>query len=395
MGVRRLTKAAVEALPSGGTLWDQDVRGFGARRRQRDITFVLKTRIGGRQVFLTIGRFGAPWTVELARKEAQRLLGEVAAGRDPGQARRAPAAPRLADFASRYLSDHAIPHKKPRTVEEDTRMLRLHILPALGQLTLKDLTKADIVRFHTTRKAHPTNANRCLALLSHMLSVAEQWGERPEGSNPCHQIDRYPERKRERFLNADELRRLGQALEAADGQVHPSALAAIRLLVLTGARLTEILDLRWEWIDFDRGIARLPDSKSGAKNLYLPGSALHLLRSLPRIQGNPHVLPGDRPGARLIGIQKMWQRLRREAGLENVRLHDLRHSFASMGAGAGLGLPIIGALLGHSQAATTQRYAHLAADPLRQASNLIGSELAKAMSSPVEPGDHDTGRDVD
>ena len=260
-------------------------------------------------------------------------------------------------------------------------MLRLHVLPALGSMRIGEITRADILRFHTGRKAHPTNANRCLALLSHVFSIAEQWGERPQGSNPCHHVDRFPEVKRERFLKPDELVRLGAALEAADGVIHPSVIAATRLLLLTGARLSEILELRWEWIDFERGIARLPKSKSGAKNLHLPAPALALLKAMPRVPDNPFVLPGNKPGSRLVGIQKAWQRLRRMAQIPDLRIHDLRHSFASVGAGAGLGLPVIGALLGHSQAATTQRYAHLAADPLKQASDLIAAEIAKALGT--------------
>jgi integrase len=378
--VDEFEEVAVESLVPGDTVWDTEVRGFGARRRRREITFVLKARVRGQQTFLTIGRFGAPWTVDLARKEAQRLLAEISSGRDPAQARRsAKNAPTLSDFAERYVTEHANPHKQPRTVEEDLRMLRLHILPALGGLRIAEISRADVLRFHTGRKAYPTNANRCLALLSHLFSIAEQWGERPQGSNPCNHVDRFPELKRELFLKPDELVRLGAALNAADGVIHPSVIAAARLLLLTGARLSEILELRWEWIDFERGIARLPKSKSGAKNLHLPGPALELLMTMPRLADNPFVLPGKKPGGRLVGIQKAWQRLIRMADVPGLRLHDLRHSFASVGAGAGLSLPVIGALLGHSQAATTQRYAHLASDPLKAASDLIAAQLAKAL----------------
>jgi integrase len=156
--------------------------------------------------------------------------------------------------------------------------------------------------------------------------------------------------------------------------------AAIRLLVFTGARRNEILTLKWEHVDFERACLRLPDSKTGAKTVHLNPPALELLTSLPRVEGNPYVIPGERAGAHLVNIEKPWRRIRARAGLEGVRLHDLRHSFASFGAGAGLGLPIIGALLGHTQAATTARYAHLAADPLKQANDLIGARIAAAMT---------------
>jgi integrase len=216
-----------------------------------------------------------------------------------------------------------------------------------------------------------------------MLNLTETWGERPANSNPCRNIEKYRERKRERFLSEGELARLGAALAEAEKQVSesPSAVAAIRLLALSGARLNEILTLRWEHVDFERGCLRLSESKTGAKTIHLSPPALALLASLPRIEGNPHVLPGMKAGAHLVNLEKPWRRIRAAATLPDVRLHDLRHSFASFGAGAGLGLPVIGALLGHTQAATTQRYAHLAADPLKQASDLIGGRIAAALSN--------------
>jgi len=156
--------------------------------------------------------------------------------------------------------------------------------------------------------------------------------------------------------------------------------AAIGLLVLTGARLVEILTLRWEYVDLQNEVLRLPDSKTGAKLIYLNAAAINLLRIMPRMAGNPYVIAGRKPGARLINLQKPWRRIRGKANLADVRIHDLRHSFASVAAGTGMSLPMIGKLLGHSQPATTARYAHLAVDPIRAASNLIGTEIAAAMN---------------
>jgi integrase len=213
-------------------------------------------------------------------------------------------------------------------------------------------------------------------------TLAERWGERPDGSNPCRHVERYPEKKRERFLSADELARLGDALAAYDGSRY--AAAAIKLLVFTGARLGEILGLRWEWVDFARGEARLPDSKTGAKTLHLPPPALEVLAELPRVEGNPYVVVGGRPGTALVNLEKPWRDIRSKAGLENVRIHDLRHSFASIAASGGMGLPIIGKMLGHTQAQTTQRYAHLASDPVKAAAATVAAKITAAMSGKGE-----------
>jgi integrase len=159
----------------------------------------------------------------------------------------------------------------------------------------------------------------------------------------------------------------------------PFALAAIGLLVLTGARLMEILTLRWDHVDFANAVLRLPDSKTGAKPIYLNDAAINLLRKIPRMTGNPFVIVGGKPGSRLVNLQKPWRRIRAATNLNDVRIHDLRHSFASVAAGAGMSLPVIGKLLGHSQPATTARYAHLAADPVRAASNLIGDKITSIM----------------
>jgi integrase len=232
----------------------------------------------------------------------------------------------------------------------------------------------------------PGAANRCLGLLSKILNLAERWGLRPDGTNPCRFIERNREAPRERYLTGEELGRLGSVLLEAevDGTAPPTFIALVRLLIFTGARLGEIQKARWEWIHGD--VLRLPDSKTGRKDVHLPPPALAVLASLPRVVGNPHVIAGEREGGYFIGVWKAWGKLRERAGLPDVRLHDLRHTFASVGAGSGMGLPMIGALLGHHHAATTQRYAHLAADPLKAAARAIGSEIAAAMGQAI-PGE--------
>jgi integrase len=189
------------------------------------------------------------------------------------------------------------------------------------------------------------------------------------------------------MLSTDEFGRLADALKVSDRS--PYVIAAIKLLTLTGARLTEILGLKWEWINFERGEARLPDSKTGAKTLHLPAPALAVLANLPRVEGNPYVIVGNVAGARLVNLEKPWRAIRKAAGLHDVRLHDLRHAFASVAACSGMGLPIIGKLLGHTQAATTHRYAHLASDPVKVAAATVaadamqGSEISTGEVVPL------------
>jgi integrase len=229
-------------------------------------------------------------------------------------------------------------------------------------------------------RERPTAANRVLALLSKMMNLAERWGLRPDGSNPCRHVERYRETKRERYLSEAELARLGAALAAAEqtGAEEPEVVAALRLLVFTGCRMGEILGLCWECVDFERRCLNLPDSKTGAKTVPLNVPALEVLAGLER--RSEYVIPGRDPRHALVNLSKPWDRIRVAAKLEGVRIHDLRHSFAAVAAGSGHSLLIIGGLLGHKQAQTTRRYAHLSDDPLRAASEAVGGRIAAALA---------------
>jgi integrase len=383
---QRITKRTVDQLSPGSNdvlQWDSEVKGFGVRCRPSGAKhYVLKMRVGGRQRWLTIGRHGSPWTPDTARREALRLLGLKAAGSDPATARdRQKGAITVAELADRFLREHVARHCKARTEEEYQRAVEVYIKPGLGRHRITDLNRADVAQFHHQHRNRPCQANRSLAVLSKMMNLAEAWGLRADGSNPCRHVKKYREDKRERYLTKEELQRLGAALDdAKQNQTEsPFVIAAIGLLVLTGARLTEILTLRWDYVDLENRVLRLPDSKSGAKLIYLNDVAAKLLRAMPIMGDNPFVIAGGKRSARLINLQKPWRRIRAAANLQDVRIHDLRHSFASVAAGAGMSLPVIGKLLGHTQPVTTARYAHLAADPVRAASNLIGNEISAAM----------------
>lgn len=444
----KITKRSVDALmaPENGeaALWDCEVKGFGVRVRGGGVkTYVLVYRpgTGGRDApkrRVTIGRHGGigpngrPWTPDTARDEARRLLGLIATGADPATDKSSDKkAETVADLGDRFLSDYVEMHCKPGTAVEYRRHVNKIIVPALGAKKVKAVTRADIARLHHGRRALPYDANRMLATLSKMFTLAEKWELRPDGSNPCQHVEKYPERKRERMLSGDELGKLGEALAGAERKwalaseldahvaatldemkasgrtrartdrvaelreqrkalgdvVSPQAVAALRLLVFTGARMGEVLGLRWEWIDLGRGVVRLPDSKTGAKTIHLAPPALAVLAALPRIEGNPHVIVGGVAGAALVNLEKPWRTIRKAAGLDDVRIHDLRHAFASVAAAAGLGLPIIGKMLGHTQAQTTARYAHLSNDPVAAAAATVASKIADAMNGRrADPG---------
>lgn len=382
----KLTKRTVEAVRPDPArevfVWDQEMPGFGLRvfpsgRRG----FLVQYRVGHRTRRYALGRYPV-MTPESAREMAKITLGEVARGGDPsGERRKRLEAETVADLAERYLEEHARPHNKASSVAENKRMLDAFILPAFGRDRVEHVSRADVARLHRTiGKKHPTQANRVLFLLSTLFGLAERWGVRAEGSNPCRHVPRFKERRRERYLSEAELARLGAVLAETEqaGSELPQVVAALRLLIFTGARRGEILGLRWDYVDAERRCLRLPDSKTGRKVIQLNAPALAVLASLSR-ETSEWVIPGKSAGAPLVGLPHAWERIRKRAKLEDVRIHDLRHAFASVGVSSGHTLAVIGGLLGHSQLSTTQRYAHLSDDPLRSASDAIGARIAAAM----------------
>lgn len=373
-------------------------------------SFKFRYRVGGgRGATVREPKIGdaSAMKAEKARGIAADWHADVAKGGDPSGARQAQrAAPTMAELFDRYMSDHARPHKRASSVSADEQQIAQYLLPAFGRRKVAEVTRADIDRFHKGLADKPYRANRCLALLSKAFTLAEVWHWRPDGSNPCRHVKKFAEAKRMRFLSTAELARLGETLRTAELEgyltlpaeagmrVAPErvpitrwAIAAIRLLIFTGARKGEILSLQWSRVDFETATATVEPKEAptvkgkaaGEKRLMLPPAALEVIAALPRADDNPFVIQGGKPGTALVNLKNPWLAIREHASLGGVRVHDLRHSFASVGAASGASLPIIGALLGHRQNSTTARYAHLHADPLHAAAASIGGRIAAAM----------------
>ena len=379
----RITKRTVDALVGQErerVVWDDDLKGFGVRVHPTGRkVYIVKTRWRGRAVKVTIGPHGAVTPAE-ARARAAEIVSDARAGKDPAAGSRKDAkAPTMRDLGRRFLDEYVPAHCKPSTAAEYRRSVELFVNLRIGRRRVPDVQRSDIAALHHDMRGTPYQANRTLGVLSKMFNLAELWGLRPDGSNPCRHVKRFREERRERFLSDAEYRRLGETLKEIErnGSETPSAIAAIRLLMLTGCRLSEIQKLRWEHVDLDAGELRLPDTKTGAKVVHLGDPAIEVLRGLDRQDDNPWVIAGRKPGSHLTDLQHPWRRIRARAGLDDVRIHDLRHSFASGGLLVGEGLPMIGKLLGHTQVQTTARYAHLANDPLKAAANRIASRIAE------------------
>ncbi len=381
----KLTKRLVDAAevqPTEYFIWDNDIPGFGLRVLPSGCRgYVAQYRAGRRSRRISLGP-STVLTCEQARTRAITILAAARNGEDPAATRDAGRKIiTVKELAERFDREHIAVRVKASTAGEYRRNLRRFILPALGQLTVTGISRADIAKFHHDLRHIPYQVNRCLEVISKMFNLAEMWGLRADGTNPRKHIRKYPEEKRERFLSAAELRRIGDVLREmeAEGVELPSAILAARLLILTGCRLNEIMRLGWEHVDLAARVLRLPDSKTGAKVVHLGQPAIELLRDAQRIAGNSWVITGTLPGKPLSDLQPFWQRVRARAGIKDVRIHDLRHTFASAAVAAGQGLPMIGKLLGHTQVQTTAHYAHLAAEPVRMAADAVAQNLRQSL----------------
>ncbi len=410
MTVLKLTKKSVDGLEPGPRPYivrDAELKGFAVRVGTTGKSWAVCYRPapGGRSVRERVVTLGSTTTLtpDQARRAAADMLARVRLGADPAEEKtKSRKAMTVAELIDRFDADHVAVRVKPKTAETH-RYALAELKQAHGNIKAEKLTRSHLAALHSQSASRPYSANRALAVWAKLYSWGASTGNVPEGKNPTRGIAKYKESSRERFLSTAELARIGEALTDAeiDGlpwrgadpsgpkarhlarpenriiRFDPAAVAALRLLILTGCRLREILNLQWHEVDMERGLLFLSDSKTGAKTVVLNAPAMDILNALP--QRGPFVIPGGKQDRPRADLKRLWDAVTARAELQGVRIHDLRHTFASFGAGGGLGLPIVGKLLGHTQSSTTARYAHLDADPLRRASNQIGAEISAAL----------------
>jgi len=364
--VPKLTKRLVDSAkhPATGQVFlrDDELRGFAVRITPGSKSFIVEREIHGRVRRMTIGRYGVQ-TVEQARDRAREKIGEIAAGKDPvEELRQRRKSITFGELEKLYLDRHAV-HKK--SIADDVGMLKKW-LAEWRPRRLNTITRADVTTKHAEMGAagHKTRANRMVALVRTMFNLALDWGHHP-GPNPASRIKFFKEVKRDRFVRPDELPRLWQALQ---NEPNPYVRGAFFIALLTGARRSEVLGMKWEDLDLAQGLWRIPDTKAGRPHtLPLPRLVVDELLKLPRLDGNPHVFCGRWGRKNLNNVSKPWRRIRNEAGISDVRIHDLRRTLGSWLVAAGASLPLIGKALNHSQPATTAIYARLQLDPVREA----------------------------
>ncbi|MBL8536620.1 MAG: site-specific integrase [Hyphomonadaceae bacterium] len=394
----KIAQKALSAMPNPVRetwVWDTDVKGFFVRAYPSGLkSFALKYRVDGRQKVYTIGKYGSPWTVEQARQRAVELLYEAQHGVDP-QAQKAKQrrACTVSELVTAYLHDGPKdkPNKRQRSWDNDRLHLIRHVVPLIGTLKAHAVTGADIARLQAdvadgktsttikTKKrgvARVRGGKRAAAVCVVCVQAMYNWAIKRKlaTDNPARGVVRFETEIKERYLSREEIAALLRALErnSDEGQLSRDLASAFRLLLMTGARKSEISDLRWEEIDLERGLITLSAlrSKTGRKRIVLPSAAIDELKRL-RPQKTGYVFPARRGYGPTRSLQDAWEMIRIDAGIEDVRIHDLRHTFASLAAAEGQSLYLIGKALGHAQSRTTERYAHLAHEPLRAVSDAV------------------------
>ena len=381
---KTISRRTVDALKveKDTMFWDRELQGFGVRvyPTGRKV-YIVQTRAGGKEgVRVTIGPDGVI-SPEEARRRAALIIARIKAGEEPVPeplSAKLAKGPTVAELARRYLEDHVAVRCRPRTAEFYRGAVEKYILPRFGKQPAIAIDHAQVTELHHALRAKPVMANKVVETLSRIYNAAEDKGLIPEATNPCVLVVKNRERKRERFLTPDEFKRLGRALAEATTRrrVSPYAVAAIRLLILTGCRKREILHLRWEQVDVEAAELVLAATKTGPRNVSLSPRAVRVLKSIERVPGNPWVIPGRVEGRPMRNIDEAWGVVCELAGLTDTRIHDCRHSFASRALALGENLPMIGRLLGHSEIQATERYAHLDRDWVRDAAVRISESIA-------------------
>jgi integrase len=389
---QRLTQAFVDAQVADGRdriVFDTQISGLGLRvTLAGKRIFIAQARVGGRKRRLTVG-YAPAMTLSQARAEAPQTLAAMRSGVDPTAERkvrqRAAVARTISigELAERWMADAVIPKLKPRTAFDYQQLLTKHILPALGRHTVAEIDREHVERLHLDMRGTPRRANYTIATIRALFNFAIRRDLRSPGSNPAAGIKMYRERARERFLNEAEMAAAAEAIAEAEreGKVGPFAAAGLRLALFTGARSGEVTAIQWDHIDWQRRLIRLPDSKTNEpRTIHLSDAAIEVLRTVPHV--GPFVIAGAKHGEPFKNLSRAWIIARSYGGLKDVRLHDLRHSYASLAASQGVSLQMIGKLLGHKVTATTARYAHLARDAAQAVNDDIGAAMTAAIKKP-------------
>ena len=376
-----ITEHNVAALSAGKdtVVWDRVLTGFGVRVYPSGAkVYVVQARGPQGTKRITVGRHGVIGAQE-ARRRATLILAGIRAGEDPVAEAPEPESVTVTALAERYLREHVAVRCKPTTAAQYRLAIERYIVPALGTIPVSSLSRAQVADLQHALSDRPAMANLVVAMLSRMIEHAMAWGVAGEISNPCRSVPKYRTRRRERFLTDAEFQRLGRVLDEmeAEGRISPYAGAALRLLMLTGCRRNEILTLRWEDVRLEAQELHLKDSKTGPRMVSLSPQAAAVLACIDEVPGNPWVIPGAKPGQRLSSLFGPWRRVRTRAGLDDVRIHDLRHSYASRALALGESLPVIAKLLGHAQVQTTARYTHLTRDAVRDAAVRVAEGIAE------------------
>jgi integrase len=382
----KLTKSLIDRSTFKGQgraayiIWDDDISGFGIRiYPSGKKVFIIGYRFDGKYRQLTIGTYGV-FTLDQARLEARKLLVSADTGIDPaGERVKQKSGSTIKHLCITYLERHAKIHNKLKSWKEDERRMKARIIPAFGKKEILTLTRGDISKFHESLgKKYPYEANRTRALLSSMFERAREWELIPQNHpNPALNVKRFKEKKRERWVKHGEMPLL---IESILQESNVYIRACFFLYLLTGVRKVELLHAKWADVDFERKKLRLDDTKnSNCFEVTLSDPAVALLRELPRMEGNPYIIPGKKEGSHWVNVNIPWKRIRTRAGLDDVRIHDLRRTFASWLATQGTPLLHIGKLLNHKNSATTEVYAHLNSDPLSQEVETVGNKLKQII----------------